>query len=331
MALLLGAVGCARDHRDAELCAEIEEALPDAGDGEAELVPQLPAESAARSGLCDGSSELRLVVADRAWGKALAPQYFVSDQYGFRFLVVDGTCRYYAMRDLELGVATGQLGEEQLEELTRELALDRLASLPSSRVDCADHNEERLIATQDASLRCRCDVCPDAPASTDAIVRAGEWIERLADSGAPLSGPVSALAVALQPPDAPDRLMRPVLRWPLESPPEHIPGLIKKRGASRDRGAHFESSDADALRRLRVQTHELAEARGQKQHSSYPTIFVSDCVETYELVVRDELPAALGAQLHDFLPMAWKRPKLALCASYPELEPTDRCDDIGLD
>jgi hypothetical protein len=263
-------------------------------------------------GICDGSNELRLVIASD--GPSELEAYAWRDRSARPFLIIDGKCHYYAT-SWELGPVTdGQLTAEMLHELTDDLALTNLANLPSRRDDCADHWSDRLLATQDHSLRCRCDDCGEGTPSTRAIANAVAWVERLAAEGKPLTGTLSAIAHPGEPESNESVVLQTVFDWPLEPAILAIENLELELWGQDTFGAYFSGDDAVALRRLRTQTLALNTSliEGLKPF----LIYVSDCGRTYALNMRDELPASVEAKLQAFLNVAWKRPIIPSCLTF---------------
>jgi hypothetical protein len=317
VAVMLAAVSCAKNHTPSEdvdpRCEAPEPSVWEVGVSGSDSDNPVPARDAPPAapvgGFCDGSSELRLVVATH--GNAFLQVYYWAFELHGEFLVVDGRCHYYVASDQWQGVVEGQLTADTVAELTRDLALNELGELPSTLYDCSDHWQERLIATRDESLRCRCDDCVTAPKSTAAMVQAARWLRRLASVGTPYNGPVHAFAQVREPPEAePGRREQDVLVWPLSRSLEDFPNLVGT--GSSPPGAVFPQPAAAALRKLRQATGEM---RLLDEYADTPplAIFVDDCAQRYELLMYDVLPEALSTELDAFLPMAWKRPKIESC------------------
>lgn len=315
VAAVIAAISCAKDHApSADVDPRCEAPGAEVWDVEVSdsdnPVSARDAQPAAPvGGFCDGSSELRLVVATR--GVGTLESYAWAFQLGGEFFVVDGRCHYYAQYEPLQGLVEGQLSADALAELTRDLALNELGELPSTLYDCADHWQERLIATRDESLRCRCDDCVTAPKSTAAMQRAAEWVKRLASEGVPYAGPVRARGIVSDPleHEPPDHTQE-VLVWPLSRSLEDFPGLVGM-WFEEQQGALFPQPAAAALRELRQATNEMRVLEG----ADIPPLasYVHDCTQIYQLLMHDVLPEVLSNELDAFLPMAWKRPKIESC------------------
>jgi hypothetical protein len=276
-------------------------------------------------GICDGSDEIRLVVATHL-GPGTVPWFIWQDYHSRPLLIVDGHCHFYAV-DLSLSpVSQGQLTPELLEQITKDLALGDLPNLPSRRDNCTDHWEDRILATQDHALRCRCNDCGEGTPSTRAIENGIAWIDKLVEIGEPSTGVLKALASPGEPVMGEGIRTQPVFDWPLEAAVHNVAGLVTDGHWTAASGVFFEGDDAAALRKLRSKTAawDLFEAPDEELHPSLA--YVRDCGQTYALNMRDELPARVEAQLEALLEVAWKRPKIESCITdFSSMTPTSPC------
>lgn len=312
VAISLAFTACAAEHTQPDFRCERHDQLP------TNVVPGDDAEIAPASsdpplgGICDGSDQIRLVVASDD-GPGALQAWTWRDRLGRPLLIVDGQCHYYAVGAAFGPMTQGYLNPETLRELTRDLALDDLSSLPSRRDDCADHWSDRLLATQDYSLRCRCDDCGEGTRSTLAIQNAVKWLETLASAGRPVTGVLGALALPDEPVENVGLKRQTVLDWPFDIGIEETSGLVGEyRGTSL--GTYFSGFEAAALRELRTNWSKmvLSEELGLKPY----VLYVTDCGKTYSLNLRDELPARIETELDAFLAVAWKRPKIPSCLQF---------------
>lgn len=124
-------------------------------------------------GLCDGSDDVRLMYTEGGSSGTMLEGVLFAYPYG-PMIVVDGHCHYYAMGDYMLGIHEGQLSRDDLDQLTRDLAVDQLDNYPSTRPDDVADCFVEMIATATSSLSCLCHDCgSQAPAeATEAFRRA---------------------------------------------------------------------------------------------------------------------------------------------------------------
>jgi hypothetical protein len=308
LALCVAAVGCAAYHeRDVQPALDARCVAASAAGASAADVPDTEAPArlpAPTGGVCDGSGGLRLVVATQ-YG-ASGPDYFgFAYEFGGEFLVIDGSCHFYAQSDYRRGVVEGQLTPERILEIMRSIALSDAPDQVATPSGCSTRDYDRLIATPTHSLRCRCDACATSSAATAAMQQAASWIRLLAESGTPSAGPVRASARPNGPADqAVAQQDPPPSAWPLVRTLQSVPGLIATDWSTAH-GARFAGADATALRAL----------RSAMSAASPSLIHVQDCAQSYGLLIRDELPSAVAQELRAFLPTAWSRPQAPSCVS----------------
>ena len=283
IALLGGVNACATElsASDARCTADAPWWHSDVTDDDDFYPPVPSANESPLGGICDGSDQLRLVVASQGFYN-YSPLWWQA-QIGRPLLIVDGHCHYYASKAFTIGqVVEGQLTAAMLEQLTEELALDHLAELPSRRDDCGSSREDRLIATQDQSLRCRCDDCGADVRSTRAVQNGAAWIERLADEGTPRTGVLRAIARFHELPRG-VVTKQPVFDWPLQQRLHQVVGLVAGI-VDADDGIELKGADAAALRELRTQT---LTAAGASDDDRFPTVVLArECGAEYELNLR---------------------------------------------
>lgn len=111
---------------DREPDAQEPNAEVDAGD---ELQPLRPAQTtpSVSAKLCDGTPGITFSVAARGGGIA-APGTQVMSENGHSFLIVEGTCRFWALRGRMERVVTGELDEAALARLRESFGLDHWRS-----------------------------------------------------------------------------------------------------------------------------------------------------------------------------------------------------------
>jgi hypothetical protein len=253
-------------------------------------------------GICDGGSGIRLVVVD-GLGPGVISYYRYLDAYDGSFLVIDGKCHFSAFDNAFPRLAEGTVSAETLAQLTADLKLGVLADLPSSKDTQIDHYHDTLLATPEHSLRCRDELCRD-PDANAAIQQALRWMRELAAQGRPSTGPLRAFAF-------PDSGMHaPALVWPLAPTLRSLRSLIVFDDWPTG-GLRLTGADAASLREVRRRAIEAIEPTRDNYEPA--TVGVSDCGQTYRLLLRDEVPAPLHGDLIRFLDQAWAKPVIPSC------------------
>lgn len=287
--------------------------------------PASQLEDAPVGGLCDGSSEIRLVIMAEANGPVSIQYYAYLTQFGGQFLVLDGKCHYYALDFTHPRLKDGVVSADTLAQLTADLKLDALSTLPSSKDNRTDHFSDTLIATKDHSLRCRDQKCTDSDEASAAVAQVYPWIHKLAEQGLPAMGELEALAFPMADlPYEPDEQPEPGPAWPLQPTLRSLRELVVTGIPYNERelrGRVFWDVDAAALRAVR------GEALQMMMVSDFEpaTVNVHDCGQIYRLLLRDEVPSRVYADLPRFLEAAWARPVITSCITSLFQPPVTPC------
>lgn len=236
--------------------------------------------------MCDGSSELRFAAVVSGGGMVPGYDQFLKP-YAWKFLLVDGTCRYYVSTDVSGEIRTGTLSATEELELSSAAGWGSLAAWDGHIDDseCLDGAGERLFGPG-ASAGCTCGCDSDAPEGLEAALTAVTVLEaEYGASGAPLETPLRVVAA---PPDWPSQ--KPIFDWPLEWPiadiaEDSLYTLTAESGITLE-----DTEDVAALRALRDEAEAAGETSG--------ILFVRDDDDTvHALLVRDLLPEALRLEL----------------------------------
>jgi hypothetical protein len=247
--------------------------------------------------ICDGSDDIRLAMFHTSgYGNPLT-DYFMQP-FGI-FAAIDGHCRYYGTWTAMRGVVTGTLDAADAEQLASDVHWSNFASFDgymSRSPDCSDGGG---AVTTDGkhSFACVCGCDPAAPPGLEPISEAArQWLMRLAMTGTPLDGPVSAVASVFGggvPPrggPAPSGDPQP---WPLSSP---ITDIVASENDLGDGQRFDDPKDSAALRAMRnMALMDSAEAW---------QVLATDGTKNYLLYVRDELDADVNAQIAAFYKVA---------------------------
>jgi hypothetical protein len=239
--------------------------------------------------LCDGSDEIRFMYESA--GGHVDDAYGFTNPYGHAFLFVDGSCRYFAGDNYMRGIASGTLTQAEADELSKDVhwrELDAWTWGVVGEFSCPDAGSVTLNkARVSASCSCGCD--KGAPKGLEAALAKGyEWVERLVSEGAPLEGPISAVAL-----EASAGVSDPPSAWPLTKTLSSIPNLIVERGDAKlwmgtGPWARFDdAADAAKLRELRTT---LSKTDRPGSGSVHTFVQVQEGSNVFELYVRDELP-----------------------------------------
>lgn len=220
--------------------------------------------------LCDGSSAVRFSVS--SGGGMVEGSYDFLFPYGWDYLFVDGTCRYF-VSDGSGPIRSGKIEEGLAFEMEASLAYKTLADYVSDSESCADAGGLE-IATVDARVSCSC-ACKreDTLALFD---RANEYRKRLWDEGTESDVALSAVR------DDVSTSAEPVA-WPLSWPITELEPYRSKSGEKNLIGTDIpKAEDRESLRVLRD---------GWNAGKTYAgAIAVTSETVVYDLLVRDELP-----------------------------------------
>lgn len=264
-------------------------ACADGGDPD----PAGPSTSALRR-ICDGSDAITLAFQIGGGGMPSLEQELTA-RNGFSFLFVDGKCRFWSWGVGDPAalhaVATGTLSPVEEASLREDI---RYADWPT----LAGEHAGGGIA--DGSTRALSDGvhviasnAAEPPAAVEEVLdNAYQWVDRLADRGAPMAGSVRIL---LQGSTADDRRFdtNPVSDWPLATDPATLVAPSDVSGRVLESSTLVTGADAELLRSLRQ------DALGRASWSS--EIFVqSSTGARYTLLVSDVLPFEDESGLVDY-------------------------------
>ena len=257
--------------------------------------------SQGEAALCDGSSRMRVIHQSGGGGFPGPAQPFLSP-YGDQFFAIDGACRFYAQDNPIHPIESGTLTRDYVTQLEADIAWDQLAEWGLHHQPTCEEAPGALLAVHGVGLLCGglpergcgCDqTAPDG--LQEAQDNARRWLAELLEVGAPLSGPLGAVALELEtaPAAAADR-------WPLERSMASIPNLIVNRQqAQTGPYARFDRpEDTAKLRDLRRGQPEAARAAPFELH-------VREGDRDYELYLRDELPSADARAIESLL-ASWR-------------------------
>lgn len=211
-------------------------------DASSEGAPESSAQGGAGSAqsepLCDGTKRLRFAMTQGGGNLNGVPR--VATELGWAFLLIDGTCRYWALSGPTSGVRSGVLTPDEAEQLEEELLLGRWDALSSTPWSCSDDGGRQFrFGGQRYSLAC---------ASNSLTQAADEARVRLYASGSPLDGRLRFMLAQREEPFSPATI---AVEWPLTSDPESVavpPGMDETADAAPSLASGV---DADALRALR--------------------------------------------------------------------------------
>ncbi|HTV17718.1 MAG TPA: hypothetical protein VMG12_03580 [Polyangiaceae bacterium] len=257
-----------------------------ASDDEAEELPPVQP-------ICDGSDDVRFVFTAFAGFPAHYATTFTGS-YGGRYLVIDGRCNYWLGSDTLVGLRTGTIGVDAAATLAEELHFGRYASVADFR-DPGQCTDAGLSILDDgtATLRSSCFQPDDVPRIYgEAFTGASRLVQSL-DASAQPDWQRSTLLAINDPLDLtqplPGGAFRVPVPWtaPLDLEPRSVTNLDLTRGLDADTGVLVEDEPTLAV---------LAELR-LAQYDGYDLFVRDDRERIFQLLVRDEPPAAVRAAL----------------------------------
>lgn len=232
--------------------------------------------------LCDGSDALRAVASEG--GGFVEPTYEFTNPYGFRFLFVLGTCRYFMSRSTLEGVLTGHLFyPDAVEDV---LGWSGLAAWSSHEdMSCPDAGATIITnGSNRASCTCGCD--DNAPPGMRAVFDGlSEQMDTLAMVSARIDGPMRLLLVG--PPVG--GLPLQAFPWPLSWDPGGVALTYEELISSTLEGTQVtDPAEFGALRMLRAEAH-------MAYDYDRPIRVRTTSGAEYDLYLRDELPADVAS------------------------------------
>lgn len=234
------------------------------------------------SGICDGTNGIRLAARVVGGGLAVAGTAMLSEN-GWRYLLVDGTCVAWVLREARVPVVRVPLSSSDERQLANALDLSSWESLQPAQGGCADA-PGMVYQYGDRSLSgalCGVDANSAWGRLNDAALK---QIADLGASGVPWAGDVRYLVIEESRPSD----NRPAVAWPLALPIETI-ALSPEQSFTYRRGDSLKATGDDAakLRALRP----AAGDGGAANESVYDfTRVVNQSGTTYQVYVRDSIP-----------------------------------------
>lgn len=243
-----------------------------------------PDTGTSRDALCDGSQEMRFTFATS--GGFVWESYSFTNQYGLTFLLIDGSCRYFAGENYMLGIISGTLTQAEADELSNDVHWNELSGWGDwgTRKDapCPDSGLVSL-SRSNVVAACSCGCDPTAPKGlADALAKSYAWVQRLMTQGKPLDGPVSAIAM----PTSSGSSTTAPTTWPLTRSMSSIANLFYEQGDARlqtGTGPYARFDDPAEATKLR-------EVRAAHAKATTLSARVQEASTQYDLFVRDELP-----------------------------------------
>lgn len=237
--------------------------------------------------ICDGSAGVRF---SATFGGPGGPVAFYNAFTPGRFLVIDGSCRYWLNDASLLGLRSGQLSEEEAEAFSADLHYGQYEALSFYELSQCPDGGSRSLTDGTGQLVCRCGDCSSARAELrDPFQAAEELYAELAAREEWAWGPTSVLPLVVP-------VEADALDWTLAfdlAEVAHEGGL--EQPFSEDDGVLVPDAELEAFSELRRTSIE----RG----NSAQLVVVDADGAGYSLFVRDEPPApvgrALSARVHD--------------------------------
>jgi hypothetical protein len=241
--------------------------------------------------LCNGESAARLVYRNVGGGDgASVLGTDVLFENGSPFLVVDGTCRYWAMEDTFSGVRSGVLSHAQEDALYATLELARWPALAGTYhpAECAFSSSWLRFTTSRIVAMPSCSREDDSAPVSSIIDSVKRSTAELFERGVAVEGAVRFTLVTEDPSGAwPPLVQGLAAPWPLSVPASSLASTMAEAGdyrAGTSRSA--EPPDADALRRIRDR---FVAAGGPSLSGGFIPI-EGRSGDRYQLFVRDAVP-----------------------------------------
>jgi hypothetical protein len=239
--------------------------------------------------ICDGSSEQRLGVVSE--GGQVDATFEFTNPYGHAFLFIDGNCHYYAGSSWLKGVVQGELTKQRAAEIAKSLKLGRVEALDYHDVESCPDAGVLWLKTRGGYVDCTCGCDAKAPAGVeDALAAAGMLQAELFESGEPLSGPVTLLAIVEDKPVSAAGLPAWPLIWPLSDIAMTWEAYTRKITPTT---RLLTDADAEVARSLR--------AGALKNNPASDSVRATDLGKTYSLFMREELPDAVQRAIEQLL------------------------------
>ena len=146
--------------------------------------------------LCDGSDHLRLSYRDVPGGGPFAGAFgpFLYP-LGFRYVFIDGQCRYWACNNVWQGARTGVLNDQEASALETKIHYADLPDLDGDWGQACSDSSPWFASDGSAEVSCGCGCEEDVPAELSEMgVALCEFIEDSAGSGSTHDGPMQIAA-----------------------------------------------------------------------------------------------------------------------------------------
>jgi hypothetical protein len=235
--------------------------------------------------LCDGTDQIRFAY-QVAGGGPVMPGSEVLSENGFVYLLVSGTCHYWALQDVQGAVREGELSAAAAASFTTELRLGMWSDLPPQGPSCPDAPSAVVRFADDRyELPSPCPA-QDAGAGTALADAVRARAQSLHDAGAPVAGSVRFVLV-MEGADWSTAVRERAAPWPLAEAAADValtPGQARmyQRGSSR----RASGDEAAALRDVR----DASAAADVRQLTGGFIPVVDGSGGRYQLYVRDAIP-----------------------------------------
>jgi hypothetical protein len=274
------------DSRDGEVDVDADDddagEIPGSGAGE---------NTAARSGseavLCDGSPGITFAAAALGGGNPV-PGTQVMAENGHSFIIVEGTCRFYAQRGRLERAVTGVLSPQQLDALRDSLQLESWRSCHGRVAGALDGPEHHFVYGRSERARGGIDACvniesPDEPGLL--LMGYQRLVTSLIAAGQPVQGDIRYLLV--QGDDNVESHWTDPAAWPLGDPAEVAMSPAAASGYEPGSSKLAQGAEAAALRAL-WQDFLDDDTSGREPGSIAIPVEVNGA--RYQLFLRDSLP-----------------------------------------
>ena len=238
--------------------------------------------------ICDGSSGLRLSFRNIGGGQVLPGSQVLSEN-GFNFLLVDGTCHFWARPDQWSDVREGDLTVEQADRLSGALRLAQWSELQGEYVDdlCDGPTREYRFDGAKIAVYASCGGGKNSESVDSLLTASVLQLAMVYEAGAPVDGPVRLVLVA----EAADQFwpmwwVENAARWTGSGDPRAI-ALTYSQASSYEPGSSVlvMPPEADTLRSSR---RSFADKNGFQLTGGFlPVLGPMD--EKYEAFVRDSI------------------------------------------